>query len=730
MSSAKIHGAEYPLRKIFSNDFNFKVPLYQRPYSWTTEQAGELIEDLLGFLGDDPKDTVDDLSPYFLGSIVLIKEEGRPDAEVVDGQQRLTTLTILLSVLRDTITEPKYSAAMTDYLYEEGNPLEGNPNRYRLTLRERDADFFRAHIQDIGKLPSLMSLNSGQLSDSRRNIKANASLFLDRLALISEEDRVRLAQFVIRNCFLVVVSTPDLDAAYRIFSILNDRGLDLSHSDILKSEIIGRIPAKEQDKYTHLWEDAEEELGRQAFGDLFSHVRMIYRKQKMRGSNLKEFREYVIKPVGDPKLLIDSVLVPYASALAVLKTAGYQSTEGAEQINYLLRWLGRIDNTDWIPPALLFLAKFANNPKEVKRFLSDLERLAAFLMLTRVGINDRIERFAEVLTEIEKSMDLFRADSPLQLTETQSLALLADLNGDVYRLASPKRLYLLLRLDSILSDASATYEHGVISIEHVLPQSPGETSQWCEWFTSDALRNKWVHRLGNLLLLTHSKNSNASNFDFERKKAAYFIKGGISPFPLTTQVLVENEWSPEVVERRQKTNLEFLHGFWRLECDFDQFWEDATGPEPEPDEETVDTEKADFHRAIIPRLENFFGAALTAGPNRTWSLSDGSILVSCQVSKRYNRRHRQFWFGLKRSAKERLEKATNAYCAFGLGSPETVVLIPYQVVAGYLNKMRTSPDEGDRIRHWHIEFREDADRILLLVSGEHDAVDVSSNVLR
>src|SRR5262245_10690676 len=169
MTIAKIHGSEYPIRKIFSNDFNFKVPLYQRPYSWTTEQAGELLDDLVSFIGPDPKVSIEALSPYFLGSIVLIKDESQPEAEVVDGQQRLTTLIILLSALRHTITTPKYAGGMTDHLYQEGNPLEGTPNRYRLKLRERDADFFRTYIQDEGQIAALKKLNARQLPDSQQN---------------------------------------------------------------------------------------------------------------------------------------------------------------------------------------------------------------------------------------------------------------------------------------------------------------------------------------------------------------------------------------------------------------------------------------------------------------------------------------------------------------------------------------------------------------------------------
>jgi len=564
MTIAKIHGAEYPIRKIFSNDFNFSIPLYQRPYSWTTEQAGELLEDLISFIDSDTITSVDDLSPYFLGSIVLIKDESQPDAEVVDGQQRLTTLTILLSSLRQTIRTRELATGMTDYLYQEGKPLEGTPNRYRLTLRDRDAEFFRTHIQDQGQIVKLLKLNDGQLSDSQRNIRANALLFVEKLEEMAEVKRIRLAQFIVKNCLLVVVSTPDLDSAYRIFSILNDRGLDLSHSDILKSEVIGRIPSNEQEAYNEKWEDAEEELGREAFSDLFGHTRTIFRKTKAKETILKEFREYVVKTVGDSRKLINDVLIPFADAFTTIQTASYESTAGAEQVNGMLKWLCRIDNTDWIPPAILFMARNKADAKALHRFFADLERLAAFLMNCRHGINERIERYGKLLDAIEQGADLYAVDSPLQLLDVECQHFVNELNGDLYRQVPKRRLYVLLRLDSALSDGSASYDHSTISIEHVLPQNPRTSSQWCEWFPTQELRDHWVHRLGNLLLLNHKKNSSASNYEFGKKKTSYFMKGGVSPFPLTTQAIGETEWTLNVVEARQKKAIEKLKDVWRI----------------------------------------------------------------------------------------------------------------------------------------------------------------------
>src|SRR2546421_12675740 len=100
MGEINIQAAEYRIVDIFCNKFIFTIPQFQRPYAWTIEQGGELLEDIITFMEDGKE--VDELPPYFLGSIVLIKEHGTK-FDVIDGQQRLTTLTILLSVLRSLV---------------------------------------------------------------------------------------------------------------------------------------------------------------------------------------------------------------------------------------------------------------------------------------------------------------------------------------------------------------------------------------------------------------------------------------------------------------------------------------------------------------------------------------------------------------------------------------------------------------------------------------------------
>jgi hypothetical protein len=552
---------EEPLSRIFSRDYVFKIPGYQRPYAWTTEQARDLFEDLTGFMNANPV-PVNDMPPYFLGSIVLIKGEASPNAEVVDGQQRLTTLTLLLSAIRATM-DPVRAGNLTSLIYEKGNDVLGTQDHYRLSLRDRDRIFFQQYVQHEGGFQQLIKMND-VLLDSQNNLRVNGRYFADSLRTLSSDETFHLAQLIATRCFLVVVATPDLDSAYRIFSVLNSRGLDLAATDILKAEIIGEVTDTQREIYTAKWEDIEEELGRDSFSDLFSHIRMVYRKAKPQGTLLKEFHDHV-REISKPATFIDEVLVPMAAAYGQITDAAYTSTEGAELVNEHLRWLNRLEFADWVPPALAFMTRLGNDPTRMQSFFADLERLAYSMLVRKAGINDRIERFAMLTRSIEGGDNLCADGSPLQLSPTEKFATYQALDGPIYlTLAARARTTLLVRLDKLISGGGASYDYPTITVEHVLPQNPAAESQWLQWFPDPGVRTNWTHRLGNLALLTRKKNSAASNYDFSTKKTAYFARGGVSPFVLTTQVLGKTEWTPAIVKDRHDELLARLESEWRL----------------------------------------------------------------------------------------------------------------------------------------------------------------------
>ncbi|TJY59430.1 DUF4357 domain-containing protein [Sinimarinibacterium sp. CAU 1509] len=560
--SSTLTAHEQPLSKIFSDDYVFSIPGYQRPYSWTTEQARELIDDLHGFMKSSDK-ALGDIPPYFLGSIVLIKQESQPPTTVVDGQQRLTTLTLLLSAIRAKTADDKAKSGLSRLIYEQGDVILNTENHYRLTLRERDRDFFREYVQHDGGIDQLIVL-SKDLPDSQNNLRENARLFMNRLDELNEGERVKLAQFIATRCYLVTVCTPDLDSAYRIFNVLNSRGLDLSATDILKAEIVGKIGAGKRDHYTEVWENIEDDLGREDFGNLFSHIRMIHRKAKPQGTVLKEFREHVV--YASPEAFMDGVLAPLAAAYEEITDAAYTSPKDAEAVNTHLYWLNRIEFKDWMPAALVFMSRHRNDHDRMVAFFRDLERLVYSMLIGRWGINERIERCSALTKAIESGQDLWAPGSPLLLTDIERGATYQALNGPLYSTHSARALsLLLLRLDALLSGGGATYNYNVVTVEHVLPQNPQAGSTWLDWFPDEEIRQQWVHRLGNLALLTRKKNSSASNYDFDRKKNSYFAKGGVSPFAMTTQVLAGDHWDLETVEKWQSERLAILEKHWALE---------------------------------------------------------------------------------------------------------------------------------------------------------------------
>lgn len=565
--NSKITGKEFPLLKIFSSDFEYHIPAYQRPYAWTEEEAGILFDDLYDFFQSEQNDN------YFLGSIVLIKEDNNRHADVIDGQQRITTLSILFSVLANCLTGEEEKTAAKKLLQESGNPLAGIKAQPRLFLREWDQSFFNQYIQNI-QIDSLISIDPSTLdTESKVHILKNCKVFVDRFEknFGSQQELVDFSVFLLNRCFLVAVYTPNQESAFRVFSVMNSRGLDLLPTDIIKSETIGKLPVAEQQAYTDKWEEMENLTGRDGFNEVFTHTRTIFAKERPKKNLLDEFKEFVLKNT-PPKILIDDYLEPYATAYVKLKNAEYVSTTLADEINNLLYWLNKTNNYDWMPPAIKFLAEHPNDSEYTYWFIKKLERLASYLLVTSQDVNHRMDRFKWVLVEMENRPD-HSIENPLkniELTEWEKSRFIEALNGDIYTMTSQRRNYIVQRLDSFVSDGGASYNVKLFTIEHVLPQTPSPESKWMSIWPDLKQQKYWLNKIANLVPLTRQRNSAAQNYDFETKKAKYFqTKAGTSSYTLTTQVLNVASWTPTIVESRQKDLIQVFVDNWDLKADPD-----------------------------------------------------------------------------------------------------------------------------------------------------------------
>lgn len=385
-------------RLLNDGDYEFVIPEYQRPYAWGVEETLQLLSDLLGALERDTDE------PYFLGSVVLVKDPSNPRAEVIDGQQRLTTLTLLLSLLRDLATDDELRRDIHKLIEEPAVGWEDKAARPRLALRPRDNQFFLENVQQQGGTLGLVGLSDNiPETDAQRGLRDNAKALYEELQSLTSDLRKDLFRLIARRAFLVIVATPDLNSAYRIFSVMNARGLPLSPQDTFKSQIIGAIPEEQKQHYADRWERLEEDLGRDEFGDLFLYIRAIKARTRSVKSLLQEFPQQVLNVyLPDNGIgFMKEVLEPYAKANIRLNAQDFQGDVPLwEQINNWLKRLAQLDNDDWRPPALWAITEHGEDPEFLVAFFSKLERLAASMLVRRVYATPRQQRYMELLKQL------------------------------------------------------------------------------------------------------------------------------------------------------------------------------------------------------------------------------------------------------------------------------------------------------------------------------------------
>lgn len=194
---------------LLSQEWFFRVPAYQRPFSWDDENFDDLIT--------DTKDA-DRTASYFMGTIVLHKEAGGTNA-IVDGQQRLTSILILLACLRDSIAEPQYKAGIQDKIMQQRRVIDGIPERVRVEVKDREI-FTKIVITEGGTQSEHDT--SGMTASQARYVSA-IKIFHKRLEGLNEQQKQDLVTFINQKCILIYLLADSFEQAYRLFEVVNDQ---------------------------------------------------------------------------------------------------------------------------------------------------------------------------------------------------------------------------------------------------------------------------------------------------------------------------------------------------------------------------------------------------------------------------------------------------------------------------------------------------------------------------
>ncbi len=562
--SGEIKSGKILVKDIFERMW-FRVPRYQRPYVWTRDEVAELLNDLTFAQANKPNDE------YFLGSFVFqsnrvdhSKGEEFDENDLLDGQQRMTTLLMLFAVIRDRLDDTNAKETCQKYLYQKANKFTKIPERPRLVFPIRPAveQFIDKYVKtkDGTKERYL-----GTIAEGDKDISRMAEAILEMNKSFSEKgtaDIENLFEFLLNKVILIYVSTDRFEDAFRLFTILNNRGIPLRNSDILKSRNLGVLDTEENEgRYAKMWEEAENELGGDEFERFLNHVRTILVKKKARKSLLSEFEDEIYEPRLLEKgkatfQLIERYLGCYRTVCHDHNDDQFGNFKFHNLVNVMVKGLPA---TDWIPPLLRYFDRFQFD--RLLEFLKKLDNKFSADWISKYTPTECIERMNKVIQVIDK------ASTPEKVLgaacfHIDGRSFMTNVSDCVYGKRHVR--YLLLKLDYLHQDHSDRISVGNLSVEHILPQSPLPDSQWIRDF-SETERDKWTDRLGNLVLISTRKNSSQGRWDYTQKKEKYF-KRLISTRPNSLRVLQNNDrWTLVELKANHDYVLKRLREYYAIE---------------------------------------------------------------------------------------------------------------------------------------------------------------------
>lgn len=563
----QMNANEKKLKDVFSREYKrYNVPNYQRPYSWSKMQAEELFEDLNDAFYQKNNET-----EYFMGSIITILNDDENTYDIIDGQQRLITLSLFFLAIKKYFEVKKnIDKNISNVIHEiEGRLTNNNigcqSNDTKIKVRTIDQSFYDNLI--LGKN------NSDEDSDSKRRMLSNYELFKDKLLDLNFEDEkmINFYVFLISKVSLVLISTTNIASSFRIFDVLNSRGLPLTTIDLLKSKIFEKVFLKYPEKNSeleHQWLTLEESIGIDNLNGFYvTHCLSKLEKNDLLFS--KAVDKYEDRLNTDPSIINNPLIIINdlkKSAKNYLKFYEKDFNDSdIKQSCIILSYINRSSRINsknstystWIPPLLALKNRIDDFRDEgditnenFKEFIKIYEVFFLQMMLLRFNkaqIQSSYGNLIACINRLENYQTI--KDTLLKMLKNQEVE--AILHKDFKVKTSTvnqvvKGLFLRLNFDYSDEKYSLT-DLSNLTLEHILPQKIN-INYWKDRF-NDLEHLEWINRLGNFVLLHKVKNSSAKNNDFKSKKIIY-QKDTNSIFPLTREIANYNDWSKSEIHKR------------------------------------------------------------------------------------------------------------------------------------------------------------------------------------
>jgi uncharacterized protein with ParB-like and HNH nuclease domain len=529
------------IKKILVDDEKFyQVPDYQRPYSWDKDNISDLIEDLFNAYINNKDEN------YFCGSLVLVKDDNNTRYDIIDGQQRTTTFTIIACVFRDLYfkqLQAKAKKYINNLIQDE---FEESKRKLKFLTDIKYQNNFEQTV--------LKKINFQNTKNIEKDIKdnrylQNAHYLKNFITEKINDSEIKINDFVIwfyENVVLTVITCPSQDSAIQIFNVLNDRGMPLSSIDILKSSLMQELQNSKEDRNTFktVWGDINSELKFNDF-DLESMLTtyLYYKIATNPKSRLDKELLTVFKKEDKDSLEIINEINNFSKAYIELLTINDKYIFCLKYLKHKIYW-----------NSILTTAIFVNY-KDIEKIK---ELLVAYYYQNWIA-GATVARIKQTSFNILKAVKLnkdineIKAEMKSNLNKYKTTKTFNDeINGSwVYGRKWDKAILLLIEYFTDDSE-NPTYQpiNNKLHLEHILPQTA--TDYWKN-IINDEDREIWTNALSNLTLLSMRKNIQAQNYSFNEKKKAYQDKDNVvSSFKITQDILTYQQWTLQELEEREE----------------------------------------------------------------------------------------------------------------------------------------------------------------------------------
>lgn len=525
----------------------FIIPDYQRPYSWTSDQINTLFKDIWEFTcnegGTDKEGT------YFLGSIVFY-ENKNGEQEIIDGQQRITSIFLLLRAIYTKLSKPKEKTEEAKNFINKIEPLIWKTNKLTGKVEYSSILLNSKVISETENEVLKKILETGEVNEKLEdNYSKNYNQILELIEEKSVENALMIYQFIyalLNQVIILPITADSQETALTIFSTLNDRGLPLSDADIFKAKIYDHLQSKEEKKeFIEKWKELEENTQNisENIQKLFYYYMFYLRAlENDRNTTTPGLRKYY-STNKFKRLLKNNVLDELKKILNIWEII-VNSTQFIENESWsenkdilkVLNILTSYPNEFWKYPVIVYYLKHKDKKDFEEKFLKFLRKLYVELLKKYIesptinAVKSNILKLNAEITKSDKPVFDFKSLSEDEIKE---------------KIKIPHRNAVRMLLKTLAYDIQDELLPEKWEIEHILPVKWENSYDLRE---NEKIAKEKIEHLGNKTPFEKKLNIIATNNYFSKKKLSY----SKSKIEMTKEIgkIKSDKWDlDDIVER-------------------------------------------------------------------------------------------------------------------------------------------------------------------------------------